>query len=165
MTFTDQMTAITTAPTAALNSSGLVDTTLFQRDPSAATAALTRAQWADYQQRFQPVETQLMNMTTYSNPEIVGQELGRAIGEQGYINKAFNTAQTQAVNNTARFGAALTPEQQAARNRQFTMSKSTAVVDAANRIRQKLIDRNQQIAVGATPNAAGRSIGMAVGSA
>jgi hypothetical protein len=111
-------------------------------------AEVTLSQWADYQSRFVPIENQLMNMTTYNNPELAGQEIGRAQADTG--NAYDNIAGSSAV-QLGRYGMSRTSDQQASNNRLTSLGRSGAVVDAANNIRLKLIERNQTAAAGSAP--------------
>ena len=124
-------------------------------DPNNGTAAsrlgsITKAQWADYQTRFVPIENQLMNMTTYNNKDLAGQEIGQARTD---TSKSYdNIAGSQAI-QLGRYGMGMNADQQQSSDRLNALGKSGAVVDAANNIRLKLVERNQQIASGsANPN-------------
>lgn len=141
------------------DASMLVNYDDFKDDPAKVTAELTRKQWEDYKARFRPVEDRLMYMTTYNNPELVNQEIASAIGTGGYVHTALNNSASQQQRNFARYGLAPTRAQQTSLDRQNNLSRSTAVVDAANRIRQRITERNQLIATGTIPNA-GRSYGL-----
>lgn len=155
------------APTAARGADPamLINYKQFEKDPATVTAAITRKQWEDYQSRFVPFENQLMGMTSYSNPAIVQQEIRAAIGgtdserPTGYVQGALDNAAGQRQRTFQRYGMAPSARQQAAIGSSDTMSRSTAVVDAANRIRRNISSRNAQVASGAVPNA-GRSYGL-----
>ena len=133
-----------------------VDYNKLQNDPANVVGALTRAQWEDYQLRFQPKEDQLMNMTSYKNPAVVGIEVDNAI--QG-AQRASEVSQGVASRNFARYGLTMDAARQTATNRANALAASTASVDAANRARFGIMDRDRAIAVGASPNA-GRSYGL-----
>lgn len=158
----------------------LINYKSFEDDPSKVTAEITRQQWSDYQSRFVPFENQLLGMTSYNNPGIVNQEIGAAIGEgnpaqtyrtgrgaifqrpatgRGYVHKALDNAESQQKYQFQRYGMAPTAQQQTAIQSQNSLNRSKTVVDAANRIRRNISDRNMQIASGAVPNA-GRSYGL-----
>jgi hypothetical protein len=109
-------------------------------------AWITRAQWADYLNRFAPREDALLNMTTYMNPALAQQEISKAKAEAG---QAYDAASRMGDQYMSRYGAALTSGQQASQNRADSLGRSASVVDAANRITQKLIDQNREIALGA----------------
>ena len=121
-------------------------------DPDSGKAAgrlgaVTKAQWLDYQTRFVPIENQLMQQTTYDNPSLAGQEIGKA--ETDTSGTYDNIAGSQAI-QLGRYGMNLSPDQQASSDRLNSLGRTGAVVDAANNIRLKLVERNQTIASGTT---------------
>lgn len=128
----------------------------FAEDPSTTMGALTRAQWADYLARFQPIENSLMNMTTYNNPGLVAKEVTAATES---ANTAMGVATQNRGMNRAQYGLTARPGQQVAENRQDNLTGTAAAVEAANKTRQNLTDRNRLIAVGGIPNA-GRAYGL-----
>jgi hypothetical protein len=130
--------------------------TQFASDPSNTVGQLTRAQWADYVSRYSPIENRLMNMTTYNSPELVSQEVGSATAAAG---TALDVAAGNRSLSRAQFGLTARTGQQQLEGRQINLAKSTAMVDAANRTRQVLADRNRMIAVGSVPHA-GRPYGL-----
>lgn len=117
---------------------------------------LTRAQWQDYKDRFQPIEAALMNKTIYNNPDLIPQ--GIAQGAQT-VNAAYDTAAISRQRMMERYGVNQRADEQAAYNRRAGLERSSAIVDSANRIRQRLEDRTREIAIGSTPNA-GRAYGL-----
>lgn len=140
-----------------------VDYTKLQADPAAVTGALTRAQWDDYVSRFQPIEKNLMDMSIYNTLDggkaMIDKEINDAIGTGGYVQNAIASNKGQVARGMARYGMTATAEQQAGTEAKSGMNASLATVDAANRIRQNVLDRSNAIAVGSTPNA-GRAIGL-----
>lgn len=149
---TDNM-VLGTTPSAIATVTPPKNTYPFYVDPYVGRAAdrlgaITKAQWEDYQTRFVPIENQLMNMTTYNNPALAGQEIGKA---QSQTARSYdNFAQAPAI-QLNRYGMTETADQQATSNRLNGLGKTGAVVDAANNIRLKLVERNQLIASGAAP--------------
>ena len=141
------------------NASMLVNYNDFKDDPAKVTAELTRKQWEDYKARFMPTENRLMQMTSYMNPGIVNEQIQQAVGTGGYVTRALDSSAAQAQRGFARYGLTPNAAQQRAISRDTGLTRSKAVVDAANRIRQNITDRNQQIATGSIPNA-GRSYGL-----
>jgi hypothetical protein len=136
---------------AGINDMGLVDITppeFSGEDKASDTWAwITRAQWADYMDRFAPRENQLMAMSTYFNPEIATQQVDKAKVAAG---TAFDTSQRMQQQYESRYGAGALGGERAYDQRVASVGKSAAIVDAANRITQKLIDQNREIAVGAS---------------
>lgn len=136
----------------------LVDWKKFQKSPSKIMAQLLRKQYEDYIARYQGTENALMDMTSYNNPELVSEEVATA------TNTANNAMAAAAANQQYAYqhlGMAQTAETQQANTARNSLNTSTAVVDAANKVRQRIADRNQQIALGSTPNA-GRAYGLAL---
>jgi len=121
------------------------------RDPSSKTyasdtwAKITRSQWDDYVNRFVPREDALLNMTTYQNPALVAHDIARGTQEAA---KGFNATRNMADQYQSRYGAALSRGEQQYQDRSANVSRSAAIVNEANRIRQKLQDRNREIAIG-----------------
>lgn len=117
---------------------------------------LTRAQWQDYKDRFQPIESALMNQTTYNNPDLVKNSIATGMNT---VNNAYDSAISARGNMLSRYGVNQRADEQAAASRSSQINRSTALVDTANRIRMRLEDRNREIALGSTPNA-GRAYGL-----
>lgn len=113
-----------------------------------ASAIMTRQNYNDAVKTFQPLEDRLMGMTTYGNANLVNNEINSAIGTDGYVQRALDSSQGQTNRNFQRYGLAPSARQQAALSSNNTLTRSTSVVNAANNIRQKIRDRNAQIASG-----------------
>jgi len=111
-------------------------------------ANVARAEWKDYLARFQPIETALMNQTTYDNPALFDQSIGQA---QSAVNTGMNTSQQTQNQLLQRYGESQNGDYKTANDRLNNLNRQAGLVDAANRITQTLIDRNQQIATGAAP--------------
>lgn len=111
-------------------------------------ADVTRATYEDWRKQYLPIALEMMNQTTYNNPDLVGKEVKSAVGN---VESAFKNAQGLQDRTASRYGISFDDRQRAASDRITGLEKSTAVVDAANRIRQKLADRNKQIAAGGIP--------------
>jgi len=129
----------------------------FKDDPAKITSELTRAQYDQYLQLFAPVEQQMYDKTTLRNPGLVNSEISKATGAGGYINRALDSAAGQQQRSFARYGLTPNAAQQQSIDRNQALTRSTAAVDAANRIRQRLGERDEQIMIGATPSS-GRSM-------
>lgn len=108
-------------------------------------AWITRQQWNDYEQRFAPLEEQMIGMTTYSNPSIVGQEVQKASGAAVDAVRNYNDMGRQYM---ARYGMATDDRAEAQRNRLQGLTETASSVDAAARMRQTLMDQDRQIALG-----------------
>lgn len=111
-------------------------------------ADVTRATYEDWRKQYLPIALEMMNQTTYNNPGLVDKEVKSAVGN---VESAFKNTQGLQDRTASRYGITLDDRQKAASDRITGLEKSTAVVDAANRIRQKLADRNRQVAAGGIP--------------
>ncbi len=103
-------------------------------------AALTRQQWADYVSLFMPYENELIDYAM--NPEVVTKSVDKARAD---VDTAF---QVQEGVNQRRLRAqqqTLSPEEQAAADKQTQLSKSLAEVGAENTARQATIGRQRGI--------------------
>ena len=123
---------------------------------AALSAQLLRGQWEDYKTRFRPVENALMAESTYNNPALRQQAI--ATGRE-HVTRSFDNAQAIDDRNLQRLGMKRSAEEQAAASRVGGVERSAAMVDAANRITQRLVDRDREIAAGGIPNA-GRAYGL-----
>lgn len=114
--------------------------------------ALEKARYEDKKARFDPIENALMQQTTYNNPNLAGQEVGKA--EADTMQTYDNIPGSQAI-QLGRYGMSMDADQQTSSDRMNALGRTGAVVDAANNIRLKLVERNQSIAAGtATSNLA-----------
>lgn len=113
-------------------------------------AWITRRNWQDYQDRFVPLEDELLNMTTYNNPGLARQEVSKGVGA---VDTALDTSNRMQDQYFSRYGAAVSDDQRQVRQRMRRLQRGAAVTDAANRIRQRLIDQNRAIALGASSTA------------
>lgn len=111
--------------------------------------AITKGRWEDYKNRFVPIEDLLMQQTTYGNPALAAQEIGRAEADTG---RTFDSLAGSSAIQLGRYGMSMTADQQASSDRINSLSRTGAVIDAANNIRLKLVERNQLIASGSAPD-------------
>jgi hypothetical protein len=112
-------------------------------------ANLTKAQWQDYQRRFVPIENELINSTTYANPQVLTKAIGQ--GREA-TNQAMDVSEKTQQRAVGQYGITQDPAQLTLRRRMEGLNRSAAVVDAANRIRQRVSDRNREITSGAAPS-------------
>jgi hypothetical protein len=108
-------------------------------------AQVTREYWQDWLSQGPALQRQLMNMTTYQNPNLVAEEVGAGVGR---VNTALDVASVNYQNDLRGYGVTPSAEQQAVNGRLEALNRTTRVADAANRIRQNLFDRNRAIATG-----------------
>lgn len=110
-------------------------------------ASVVRRQWADYLQRFRPYENELMRQTTYENPAVLQQALDDA---QSSTLQYFNNVMRERRTALQDFGVREGQDTRQVNERLTQLSKSAALVDAANNIRQRIMDRDREIAFGAS---------------
>lgn len=110
-------------------------------------AALTRQQYRDYIDRFQPREDWLINYATNENKPL--EDANRA---RGYVDQAFANAPGTLDRRMKGLGVSMTPEQQQSFQRQSTYQKGLSQVDAMNRASQNTWDRQTEILTGSSPS-------------
>lgn len=110
-------------------------------------AQVTRATWEDYKKRFVPESDALIASTGFMNPSLYTAQVQQGAGQ---VNSAYDaTANSKAV-ALSRYGLGQTSEQQNYNRSLDNVSRSAAVVDAANKIRQKIKARDMNIVLGGT---------------
>ena len=117
-------------------------------------AWITRQQWDDYTKRFAPYENQMIGMTTYKNPQVVEQEVKKGIAAVDTSADAYNKMNQQYM---SRYGAAIDPRAAQTTGRMSNFTKTAAIADAANRIRQRLLDQDREIALGMASSTVGQN--------
>lgn len=105
-------------------------------------AALTRQQWASYVQNFVPLENQLIDYAV--DPGKVKTAMAQASTN---VNEAFDAQQASTARRLKGLGVTLSPDEQAAQQRSFGLSKALADVQAQNLTRD-LVERRQQSIIG-----------------
>lgn len=93
-------------------------------------AAIAQAEWANYQQNYQPLESVLANYV--NNPGYKQSQISQNVSAFNQQNQA-NQGTFQ--RNVGRFGLQLTPDQKASQQRQFNTQSATGRVEANNRTR------------------------------
>ena len=115
-------------------------------------AAMTRDQWQTYVSTFVPIENQLIKYAT--DTTLPQQAMQKA---SDTVNQSFAAQQGAMTRELSGLGVTLTPDQQAAQQRSYGLSKSLADVQAQNtagdltRQRQQSILGNPAPPVGAPP--------------
>lgn len=117
-------------------------------------AWITRQQWDDYMKRFAPYEDEMIGMTTYKNPQVVEQEVDKGIAAVRTSSDAYNRMNEQYM---SRYGAAIDPRAAQTTGRMSNFTKTAAIADAANRIRQRLLDQDREIALGMASSTVGQN--------
>ena len=105
-------------------------------------AAVSQANYNEWKNTYLPAALDLNNQTTYNNPGLVQQGVTQAIGN---VNQAFDSAAAQRNRFMQQSGTTQDPMLGAVNSRVNNVQRSSSVVDAANRIRQNLADRNKSI--------------------
>lgn len=117
-------------------------------DPQYASktyAAISRAQWDDYEQRYQPIEDELVGMI--GNTANLQDQLSR--GDQ-LVDAAFGTAKQSQGLNLSMYGVASDAQTDAAHNRGLSLAHAAAKAGSQNTIRTSNYDRDLQILTGAS---------------
>lgn len=126
------------------NNSGLyLDPAWAAGDPREAQAALTRMQYDEWTDSFQPAEGNLLSMTTYGGRE--GLAPGMISGQMAAIDSNYDNAARAAGRSRSRFGMAPSPEQVTADGRGMALGKSLSQVDAINRTNDWQKNLNREI--------------------
>jgi hypothetical protein len=116
-----------------------------ENQASQAVSDISRSKYDDWKDRFFPKVDELMNMTTYMNPNLVKDETTNAANLTG---KTFDNVAAVQERNVARFGMNQTVEQQAANDSALSLGRTAATVGAVNDARITLKDRDRSIATG-----------------
>jgi len=103
-------------------------------------AQIYRDQWSDYVKRFFPLENELVD--TYNNPTVHNRIIGSAVDQ---TMAGMDAAQGSFGRSMARFGLNQDAQVKQETDRSFNLARTTAVVDAKNRTRQALLERDQAI--------------------
>lgn len=115
-------------------------------------AYLARQQWDDYQRRFQPVETQLIDETL--SRELLDKRLS---GISGIVDRSFETAFGNAAMTRARYGAQQSAQESQSEQRRADLGRTAAIADARNTTRTHIFDRNMETLAGGS-SAVGQAI-------
>lgn len=106
-------------------------------------ANVTRAQFYDYEQRFQPVERQLVALA--SDPAFIKQ--GEDAAGRG-VDAAFNRQLADGVRSRARYGLSLKGDEAGAMLRQHMLARTGTKTAAVNAARLHGLDRQTAIMSG-----------------
>lgn len=99
-------------------------------------AALTRANWERYKERFQPLEDYLFGMV--NNPQYQQQQVAQNLGS---FNQSFENAQGTFDRNLGRYGLTLNGMEQQAYDRNMNLTQGLGQVEAVNRTNRYLRDQ------------------------
>ena len=141
---------------------------LFGADPgsddfaSRTFAEINRKSWANWREKFLPLLQK--EAATINNPGYKGQMIGQAMDLASAGQQKANDAFGRDLRET---GLTMNPEQQQAYDRKQNLSGTLAMVDAGNRTRRNLEDRDLRLAgggLGARNEArSGGSLGASLG--
>lgn len=126
-------------PRLALGPNLTIDPLAAANSPDAAHAMLTRANWEDWVDRFQPVEEELISQVANLDPTQVGRDAradveGRYAGLRGQMTRLADRAQTGA-----------TPEQANAMARRAGLQRSLDMTTAFNTSKRGATERRMQM--------------------
>ena len=112
-------------------------------------AALARADWNDYKERYYPIEEELISR--YNNKELVN----NAIAENTQaVNTAYDTDEGIQQRRLSRYGVSLSADQQAALDRESQVSRVATLTDTRNLTRDTYADLDEQIMSGTAASTA-----------
>jgi hypothetical protein len=111
--------------------------------PDDVLAGIYRDQWDDYVKRFFPLENELVD--TYNNPAVHSRIIGAATQK---VATGFDAAEGSYARGMARYGMSPDAQVKAEADRSFNLGRSLATVDAKNRTRQALLERDQGMLAG-----------------
>lgn len=106
-------------------------------------AYIARQQWGDYQNRFMPVERQLID-------ETMGRELldKRLSTISAITDRSFDTALQNARMTREMYGSGQTGQQSQYEDRRVDLGRTAAIADARNSTRTHIHDRNMETLAG-----------------
>lgn len=119
-------------------------------------ANITKATYEDWKSQYLPIALQMTDQTTYNNPGLVTEAVNAATAT---TRNAYDAAYGVRDRTLSRYGVAQSAQEQAVNAQRNETDKTASVVDAANRIRRRLADRNRTIALGGIPNLAAKNYG------
>jgi hypothetical protein len=134
------------APSAApgwLDPTGVINVDAAVNDPRGAQAAITRAQYQEWLDTFQPAGQDLMAMTTYNGNK--GLASGIIEEQRKNIDANFTGAQGMRDRAVSGYGMQLTAEQQDAANAGMALDKSKAVSGMVAQTNRWQDDLNKKI--------------------
>jgi len=117
-----------------LNSSG------GKNQASRNQAKLARSEWDDYKTRFVPIENELIGQI--GDPSVYRENVGRATDS---VSDTYATGAGEFERNMSRYGVQPNAEEKAQTERQYGLSRATAMTEAANRTRASVKDREMQL--------------------
>jgi hypothetical protein len=120
-----------------------------QSDPRAIAAQLLNAQFAEWENTFQPIEKSLLNEVSFNNPAVLKTALNKA------TTTASNTSNTMMGilrRQNASQGIAPTQTQDSSTKRILNLKTAENVASASNVARENVRAQDEQILLGTIPN-------------
>ncbi len=127
---------------------GTIDLATAMNNPRDAYANLLRSQHEEWVKDFQPLEQNLIGMTTYNGNKGIAD--GIIANQSAAINNNFEQAQGVASRSLARYGVAMNPAETQVSGRAIDLAKTTAQVDMRNKVNNMQADLNRSILNGGT---------------
>jgi hypothetical protein len=112
-----------------------LDTSYGKQSASHNQAAIARGEWADYKQRYRPIENELLG--EIGNPDTYNSSVADA---RQSVREAFDTQNQSAQQQAERYN--LSPADD---DRQTGLAEAASEVTAANRARNQVYNRNMQL--------------------
>jgi hypothetical protein len=138
-----------------------VDPNLQNAKPDTAQAALTRAQWQLYKDKFQPTEQSALDYLKDPNAAIES----AASSAGSAVARTYNAEQGMTDRRLTRLGITPTAEQKADLERNTDLSRALAIAGAKNTARAETRDNNIDLLSGALNLGAGLSSAATSGAA
>jgi hypothetical protein len=148
-------------PTGVAASPYYVDPNLQNAKPDTAQAALTRAQWQLYKDKFQPTEQSALDYLKDPNAAIES----AATSAGGAVARTYSAEQGMTDRRLTRLGITPTAEQKADLDRNTDLSRSLAMAGAKNTARAETRGNNIDLLSGALNLGAGLSSAATSGAA
>lgn len=130
----------------------------FDRAASEKRAALQREQWQDYQNRFQPVEDQIIDIAGKDGMHTTLNTVGVVNAQRG-VNTAFDSAQQDFNLNRSRYGYSLSDAQAQSQKSSGDMARASSMANETNTAKQWDSDRRNAIMSGGLSSASSTSRG------
>lgn len=108
-------------------------------------AWLTREQYADWQDRFQPREEQLLSAV--EGTELLDQQLSNI---QANADTSFDLARTTADQTRRRYGLSLTDRERKVEDTRNSLAKAASIAGSSNDTRTYIDERNMNVIGGST---------------
>ena len=116
---------------------------------SSMAAKILKAEFANWETQYKPVEQNLLSQTSFNNPEILTDAVNQATTNATGAADAMQGVESRAM---ASQGVVATPQQAAVNSRLNNLSRAQMVAGAQNTARQSVATQDELIATGSSPN-------------